>query len=59
MVKTFHIHGKEPEGLETQITVRISATQLEALDDIRRKEKDLPTRAEMLPRIDTPEPLKK
>jgi metal-responsive CopG/Arc/MetJ family transcriptional regulator len=36
---------------DTQIAVRISSQLLTALDELRRKEKDLPTRAEMLRRL--------
>jgi hypothetical protein len=36
---------------DQNLTVRISAERLEALDEIRRKERDLPTRAEMLRRL--------
>jgi len=36
---------------DTQIAVRISQQLLETLDDIRRKEKDVPSRAEMLRRL--------
>lgn len=36
---------------DTQIAVRISERLLEQLDEIRRKEKDLPSRAEMIRRL--------
>ena len=36
---------------DTQIAVRISERLLEMLDDIRRKERDIPSRAEMIRRL--------
>jgi metal-responsive CopG/Arc/MetJ family transcriptional regulator len=36
---------------DAQIAVRISTELLTALDELRRKEKDLPSRAEMLRRL--------
>jgi metal-responsive CopG/Arc/MetJ family transcriptional regulator len=35
----------------TQITIRISAKLLRKLDDLRRSESDVPTRAEMMRRL--------
>ena len=34
-----------------QITIRVTADRLEALDELRRKERDVPTRAEMVRRL--------
>ena len=36
---------------DTQIAVRISEERLRQLDELRRREKDLPSRAEMLRRL--------
>lgn len=36
---------------DQQIAVRISEELLSALDELRRKEKDLPSRAEMIRRL--------
>jgi hypothetical protein len=36
---------------DQQLTVRISAERIALLDEIRRREKDLPTRAAMLRRL--------
>jgi len=36
---------------DTQIAVRISTELLTQLDELRRKEKDLPSRAEMIRRL--------
>lgn len=36
---------------DTQIAVRISTEALDQLDELRRKEKDLPSRAEMIRRL--------
>jgi metal-responsive CopG/Arc/MetJ family transcriptional regulator len=36
---------------DTQIAVRISERLLDVLDDLRRNEKDLPSRAEMIRRL--------
>ena len=34
-----------------QITIRVTADRLEALDELRRKKRDVPTRAEMVRRL--------
>lgn len=36
---------------DTQIAVRATTEHLKKLDDLRRKEKDLPTRTEMIRRL--------
>jgi metal-responsive CopG/Arc/MetJ family transcriptional regulator len=46
-----YLHYMSRMRQDTQIAVRISHTLLEMLDDIRREEKDIPGRAEMLRRL--------
>jgi len=46
--KQSYVHGMAQDA---QIAVRISTALLAALDELRRKEKDLPSRAEMLRRL--------
>jgi hypothetical protein len=43
--------AKHSETLETQIAIRVTADRLEALDELRRREKDVPTRAEIVRRL--------
>jgi hypothetical protein len=51
-----HLHytGTMPDAPKTQdaqLVVRISTALLEVLDDVRRAEKDVPTRPEMIRRL--------
>jgi metal-responsive CopG/Arc/MetJ family transcriptional regulator len=39
------------QSQDMQIAIRISTDHLEQLDDLRRDEKDLPSRAEMIRRL--------